>query len=117
MVETANTCQDKEGVLFQNSVAEKERKYQREKLKNKDLIKNREEDFKDSKKILDDENRKEKERLTLSHQWELERRLRETEMLCLLEESRKQAKTRKNYCFRKNLNLQRDNNRAATRAT
>ncbi|XP_003240302.1 DNA ligase 1 [Acyrthosiphon pisum] len=116
MVETANTCQDKEEVSFQNAVAEKERKYQREKLKNKDLIKNREEDFKDSKKILDEENRKEKERLTLSHQWELERRLRETEMLCLLEESRKQAKTRKINCFRKNLNLQRDNNRAATRA-
>ncbi|XP_060875980.1 DNA ligase 1-like isoform X2 [Metopolophium dirhodum] len=116
MVETANTCQDKEEVSFQNAVEEKERKYQREELKNKGLIKNREEDFEDSKKILDEENRKEKERLTLSHQWELERRLRETEMLCLLEESRKQAKTREINSFRKNLNLQCDNNRAATRA-
>ncbi|CAI6376141.1 unnamed protein product [Macrosiphum euphorbiae] len=116
MVETANTGQDKEEVSFQNAVEEKERKYQREELKNKGLIKNREEDFEASKKILDEENRKEKERLTLSHQWELERRLRETEMLCLLEESSKQAKTRETNCFRKNLNLQCDNNRAATRA-
>jgi len=84
-------------------------RYQREELKNKGLIKNREEDLQDSKKILDEENRKKKERLTLSHQWELERRLRETEMLCLLEESRKQAKTREINCIRKNLNLQRVN--------
>jgi len=86
-------------------------RYQKEELKNNDLIKKREEDFKDSKKILDEENRKEKERLTLSHQWELERRLRETEMLCLLEESRRQAKTREINSFRKNLNLQRVNTR------
>lgn len=128
MVETTNTGQDKEEVSFQNAVEEKERKfvhslglfyyfffnklnkllfrYQREELKKENLIKKREEDFEDSKKILDEENRKEKERLTLSHQWELERRLRETEVLCSLEESRKQAKTREINNFRENLNLQ-----------
>ncbi|XP_022168579.1 trichohyalin [Myzus persicae] len=116
MVETSNTYQDKEEVASQNAVEEKERKYQREELKKKDLMKKREEDFEDSKKILDEENRKEKERLTLSHQWELERRLRETEMLRSLEELRKQAKTREMKSFRENLNLQRDNNRAATKA-
>lgn len=129
MVETSNTYQDKEEVASQNAVEEKERKfvcslrfvqlfffnqpnkllfrYQREELKKKDLMKKREEDFEDSKKILDEENRKEKERLTLSHQWELERRLRETEMLRSLEELRKQAKTREMKSFRENLNLQR----------
>jgi len=84
-------------------------RYQREELKKKNLMKKREEDFEDSKKILDEENKKEKERLTLSHQWELERRLRETEMLCSLEESHKQAKTREIKNFRENLNLQRVN--------
>lgn len=84
-------------------------RYQSEELKNKSLIKKRKEDFENRRKILDEENRKEKERLTLSHQWELERRLRETEMLCLLKESRKQAKTREIDSFRKNLNIQRVN--------
>lgn len=132
MVKTANTCQDKdkEEVSFQKAVEEKERKfvhslglfyyffnklnkllfrYQSEELKNKSLIKKREEDFENCRKILDEESRKEKERLALSHQWELERRLRETEILCLLEESRKQAKTREIHSFRKNLNIQRVN--------
>lgn len=72
-------------------------------------MKKRKEDFENNKKIVDEENRKKKERLTLSYQWELERNLRETEMLRSLETSRKQAKTREMNRFRENLNLQRVN--------
>lgn len=84
-------------------------RYQEEELKKNVLMKKRIEDFENNKKILDEENRNEKERLTLSYQWELERNLRETEMLRSLETSRKQAKTREMNRFRENLNLQRVN--------
>ncbi|KAE9541124.1 hypothetical protein AGLY_004369 [Aphis glycines] len=90
--------------------------YQREEHEKNDLKKKREKDFEDNKKMLDEEMKKEKERLTLSHEWELERRLRETEMLRSLEESQRLEKNRKINSFRENLNLQCENNRAATRA-
>jgi len=51
-------------------------RYQREEHKKNDFKKKREKDFEDNKKILDEEIKKEKERLTLSHQWELERYVR-----------------------------------------
>jgi len=84
-------------------------RYQEEELLKKSLTKKREEDLQNYKNFLDEENRKEKERLILSRQWELERNLRETEMLRSLENSRYQAKTREMNHFRKNLNLQRVN--------
>jgi len=80
-------------------------RYQREEQKKNDLKKKREKDFEDNK-ILDEEIKKEKERLTLSHQWELERRLREAEMLRSLEKSQRLEKNRKINSFRENLNLQ-----------
>ncbi|XP_026822616.1 vicilin-like seed storage protein At2g18540 [Rhopalosiphum maidis] len=116
MFEIANTNQDKQEVAFKNVIEEKERKYQREELKKKVLMKKREKDFEDNKKIWDEEIKKEKERLTLSHQWEMERCLRETEMLRSLEESRRREKIREMNSFRENLNLQCKNNRAATKA-
>lgn len=82
-------------------------RYQKEELEKKELIEKRKKNFEDSKKFWDEKNTKEKDRLTLSHQWEVERRLRETEMLNKLENSRRQAKTRETNNFRKNLDLQR----------
>lgn len=60
-----------------------------------------------TKKLYDEEARKEKERLALSYQWEVERRLREAQVLRELEESRRQAKIEEMNRFRKQLDLQR----------
>lgn len=81
-------------------------RYQIEEYKKNDLKKKRKKDFENNKKILDEEIKKEKERLTLSRQWELESRLRETEMLRSLEKSQRLEKNRKINSFRENLNLQ-----------
>ncbi|KAF0762981.1 inner centromere protein-like [Aphis craccivora] len=120
MIETSktntNNNNNKNNEIALQNYEEKEQKYQREENKKNDLKKKREKDFEDNKKIVDEEIKKEKERLTLSHQWELERRLRETEMLRSLEESQRLEKNRKTNSFRENLNLQCENNRAATRA-
>ncbi|CAH1725223.1 unnamed protein product [Aphis gossypii] len=120
MIETSkkkdNYNNNKNNEIALQNYEEKEQKYQREEQEKNDLKKKREKDFEDNKKILDEEMKKEKERLTLSHQWELERRLRETEMLRSLEESQRLEKNRKINSFRENLNLQCENNRAATRA-
>ncbi|XP_025195475.1 LOW QUALITY PROTEIN: coiled-coil domain-containing protein 173-like [Melanaphis sacchari] len=114
--ETENKNLDRKDVEFQKAIEEKEQKYQKEELIKKHLIKKRKKDFEDYKKILDEQIEKEKNRLTLSQKWEMERCLRETEALRSLDESRRQEKAREMNSFRKNLYLQCENNRAATRA-
>lgn len=70
------------------------------------MKKKRKKDFEDEKKILDEEHRKEKERLALSWQWELERRERESVVLRELEELQRQAKMKEIKSFRENLDVQ-----------
>lgn len=70
------------------------------------MAKKRRKDLENAKTTFDEENQKEKERLMLSHQWELERRLRETKVLCDLEKLRKQAKINEMNSFRDILDIQ-----------
>lgn len=81
-------------------------RYQNEQLREVELVKKRRKDMEDAKTAMDEEDRKEKERLMLSHQWELQRRLRDTKVLCNLEQLHKQAKINEIKNFREVLDIQ-----------
>jgi len=81
-------------------------RYQKEQLRIEELFKKRKIDLEKEKKRFDEETKKEKERLQLSRQWELERRLQETEALRDFEESRRRANINKMKGFRENLDTQ-----------
>lgn len=81
-------------------------RYQEDRLRKEELARKRKEDFEEYKKLLDEENQKEKERLALSRQWELNRRIRETAVLNDLEKLHKQAIIDEKNHFRENLDAQ-----------
>lgn len=81
-------------------------RYQEERIRKEELARRRKEDFEEYKKLLDEENQKEKERLGLSRQWELNRRMRETEVLNDLEKLHNQAIIDEKKHFRKHLDAQ-----------
>lgn len=81
-------------------------RYQEERIRKEELARKKKEDFEEYKKLLDEENQKEKERLALSRQWELNRRMRETEVLNDLEKLHNQAIIDEKKHFREHLDAQ-----------
>lgn len=72
----------------------------------KELAERRKKDLNDFKKLFDEEDRKEKERLALSRNWEFERRKRETQMLQDLEVLCRQTKIYEMNRYREHLDIQ-----------
>jgi len=70
------------------------------------LKKRKKRDFEDGQKAIDEERRKENERLALSRQWELDRRLLETQVLYDLEKSNRQESIRQKNRYREQLDAQ-----------
>ncbi|XP_050421048.1 trichohyalin-like isoform X2 [Adelges cooleyi] len=103
-------------MAFLNAVDEQERRYRREEAEKRAVVKKRAEEMEEQMKVMDQERRKEQERLALSFQWERQRREREMEVLKESDLAKKRAEHEAKKKFREYLDLQSSNNRAASEA-
>ncbi|VVC37830.1 Hypothetical protein CINCED_3A011903 [Cinara cedri] len=103
-------------LAMQKAMDEIEAKYQTKQSQKEELAKQMKKDLKDFKKAYDEETLNEKKQLELSRKWELERWQRESKVLDDHKKLEKQAKINKMNDFRKNLDIQSENNRIANMA-